>query len=65
MKEGLVPSSERAVLFVAVVGVCESGNFKARMQCELFENVVHVALHSVGGKMESLSYILIAQALRY
>ena len=49
-----------ARIFLAV-GI--GGYLKAGVQCKLFQNIVHMALDGVGGKVEILGDFLIAQPL--
>ena len=41
-----------------------AGYLEAGVQCQFFQNVMHMALHGVGGNAEPLGNFLIAQALR-
>jgi hypothetical protein len=50
--------------FVDVVGESEPPDFEAGMQCKLFKDIVHVTLHSIGGKREAIGNLLVAVPLR-
>ena len=46
------------------LGVGIAGYLQASVQCQFFQNIVHMALHGVGGDVEPLGNFLIAQAFR-